>query len=382
MILERDRLSSAQTAITEFTTRREQIKVASADARGRIDAFEKQNSTLIAEVAKEQTQIAADKRIQVAYNEFLSLLRRYSSELPEKLMTGLSDLVMELYNEFNVHDAEVDKLAAIYQPATGNDRIELSFVGFPEKRVDALQVLSEGHVRCLGVAILLAKAIKIKAPVIIFDDAINAIDHEHRRGIREALFQSERFANTQIIVTCHSNEFIKDIQNHVDHSQWISYTFRHHTGDHHPRVLRNLPPQAYLIKARDAINQGDHRGALQPCRQALEMLAYKIWRWLGKNNLGVISVKLAGEGDQPTLRNLCESLYSNLNKTLTFEHNDKQPLLDGLAKILGISTATPLWHYLNKGTHEEVDREDFDEEVVEELVCLMEKINKLELKKR
>ncbi|MNQ84791.1 hypothetical protein D3C85_999310 [compost metagenome] len=258
----------------------------------------------------------------------------------------------------------------------------MSFRGSPATRVDALQVLSEGHVRCLGLAILLAKATNIQAPTVIFDDAINAIDHEHRQGIREALFQSERFANTQIIVTCHSNEFIKDIQNHVDRDQWVSYTFRHHTGDHHPRVLRDLPPQAYLLNARAAVDRGDHRGALQPCRQALEMLANKVWRWLGQCDLGVISVKLAGVGDQPSLRNLCEGLRARLNGAHTFEHGDKQPLLNALEQILGIPAQTLIWQYLNKGTHEEQDREDFDEGVVEQLVTLMEALNALRLRRR
>tara|TARA_R100001443_G_scaffold114920_1_gene131656 strand:- start:16474 stop:19107 length:2634 start_codon:yes stop_codon:yes gene_type:complete len=378
LIAERDRLSEARIQLVQHATQRQQFIEAIASARQRIEAFEAQNAALIAAVAEEQGRIATETRIQSAYNEFLRLLRHYRSELPGTLMAGLNNLAMDLYNEFNVRDAMEDKLASLHLPVTGEGRIELSFQGVPQVRVDALQVLSEGHVRCLGLAILLAKACNIQAPTVIFDDAINAIDHEHRQGIREALFQSERFANTQIIVTCHSNEFIKDVQNHVDRAQWVSYTFRHHTGDHHPRVLRDLPPQAYLLNARAAVDRGDHRGALQPCRQALEMLANKIWRWLGKNELSVISVKLAGVGDQPSLRNLCEGIRAKLKKSPAFEHVDKQPLVDALDQILTDS----VWQYLNKGTHEEQDREDFDEGVVEQMVCLMEGINALRLSSR
>lgn len=382
LIVEQDRLAEARVALAEHAARRQQASIAITVARQHINAFETQNAALIAAVAEEGTRIAAETRIQVAYNEFLNLLRRYRSELPSSLIAGLNNLAMELYNEFNVRDAEGDKLAALFLPITGDGRIELSFQGAPQVRVDALQVLSEGHVRCLGLAILLAKASHIQSPAVIFDDAINAIDHEHRQGIREALFQSERFANTQIIVTCHSNEFIKDIQNHVDSAQWKSYTFRHHTGNHHPHILRDVPPQAYLINARAAVDRGDHRGALQPCRQALEMLANKIWRWLGKCDLGVISVKLAGVGDQPSLRNLCDGIRARLNSAHTFEHSDKQPLLDAFALILGIPEQTLLWQYLNKGTHEEQDREDFDEGVVEQLVTIMEEMDALRLRNR
>lgn len=382
LIAERDRLFEARIALVEHATRRQQFSAAIAGARQRVDLFEAQNAGLIAAAAEEEVRIAAEARIQAAYNGFLGLLRYYRSELPRALMAGLNNLAMELYNEFNVRDANEDKLSALHLPVTGDGRIELSFRGSPERRVDALQVLSEGHVRCLGLAILLAKASNIQAPTVIFDDAINAIDHEHRQGIREALFQSERFANTQIIVTCHSNEFIKDIQNHVDRAQWVSYTFRHHAGNHHPRVLRDVPPQAYLLNARTAVDRGDHRGALQPCRQALELLANKVWRWLGECDLGVISVKLAGVGDQPTLRNLCESLRARLNSARTFEHDEKQPVLDAMEQILGIPEHTLIWQYLNKGTHEEQDREDFDEGVVEQLVTLMEGMNALRLRNR
>lgn len=382
LIAERDRLSDARIVLVEHATRRQQFSAAIAMARQSVDLFQAQNAGLIAAAAEEETRIAAETRIQAAYNGFLGLLRHYRSELPRALMAGLNNLAMELYNEFNVRDANEDKLSALHLPVTGDGRIELSFRGSPERRVDALQVLSEGHVRCLGLAILLAKATNIQAPTVIFDDAINAIDHEHRQGIREALFQSERFANTQIIVTCHSNEFIKDIQNHVDRAQWVSYTFRHHAGDHHPRVLRDVPPQAYLLNARTAVDRGDHRGALQPCRQALELIANKVWRWLGECDLGVISVKLAGVGDQPTLRNLCESLRARLNTARTFEHAEKQPVLDAMEQILGIPEHTLIWQYLNKGTHEEQDRDDFDEGVVEQLVTLMEGMSALRLRNR
>ena len=382
LISERDRLSEARIALTEHATLRQQAREEIAGARQRIEAFEAQNAALIDAVDEEEKLIAEEARIQTAYDEFLRLLRHYRSELPGTLMAGLNNLAMELYNEFNVRDAEEDKLASLHLPTTGNGRIELSFQGHPQLRVDALQVLSEGHVRCLGLAILLAKASSIQAPTIIFDDAINAIDHDHRQGIREALFQSERFANTQIIVTCHSNEFIKDIQNHVDSSQWVSYTLRHHNGNHHPRVLRDLPPQAYLLQARAALDRGDHRGALQPCRQALEVLAVKIWRWLGNFGLGLISVKLAGSGDQPALRNLCDSLRATLNRANTFDHEDKQPLLDALNQILVIPENGLIWQYLNKGTHNEEDRDDFDEGLVERVVSLMEDMNALRLRKR
>ncbi|MDN7178902.1 hypothetical protein M0D69_12930 [Caballeronia sp. SEWSISQ10-4 2] len=48
-----------------------------------------------------------------------------------------------------------------------------------------MAALGEGQIRCLGAAILLAKAHSVRTPLIIFDDAINAIDHDNRSGNRQ-----------------------------------------------------------------------------------------------------------------------------------------------------------------------------------------------------
>lgn len=242
-----------------------------------------------------------------------------------------------------MRDLDTDKLSALHLPVTGEGRIELSFRGTPAARVDALQILSEGHVRCLGLSILLAKCLSIRAPVIVFDDAINAIDHEHRQGIRETIFESDRFTGTQIIVTCHSNELIKDIPNHVAPEHWAAYAFRHHSGNYHPRVLGNAMTQSYLLNARAAVERGDDRAALGASRQALEMLSSKVWGWLGRCDQGMLTLKIAGSGAEPALRNLCEGIRAKLRGTPNFEHADKAPIIQALDHILGIPTSDGLF---------------------------------------
>ncbi len=382
LIDERDRLNQARIGVTTLASNRQQTLQAIAGARGRIAAFAADNAPLIQQVADEAEGIVRDTRISNAYDQFLNLLRRYRTELPGTLMAGLNALTLELYNEFNVRDLDADKLSALYLPVTGEGRIELSFRGTPGARVDALQILSEGHVRCLGLSILLAKSLSIRAPVIVFDDAINAIDHEHRQGIREAIFESNRFAGTQIIVTCHSNEFIKDIQNHVASERWAAYAFRHHSGNYHPRVLGNATTQSYLLNARAAVERGDDRAALGFARQALEMLSNKVWGWLGRCEQGMLTLKIAGSGAEPALRNLCEGIRAKLRGAPNFEHADKAPIIQALDHILGIPEQSLVWLYLNKGTHEEANREDFDVGVVELVVHTLESLNALQLRAR
>lgn len=377
---ERARLLQASQAVAAFRARRAELARQVASARQTIAQFDQANAQLIEDVRQEALLIARDTRIKVAYDDFLRLLRQFRAELPGKLIAGLNTTAMDIYNEFNRRDHEGEKLAALHLPTTEEGRIELAFRAAPQTSVDALQVLSEGHVRCLGVAILLAKALHVQAPTIIFDDAINAIDTEHREGIREAIFQSDRFSATQIVVTCHSSEFIKDLQNHVGADQWSAYYFMPHLGDYRPRVKGSEHTFNYLLQARTALDIGDWRNALVAARQALEMLTDKVWKWLGKHELGQLTVPLAGRGAEPALRNLCEALKKRLDDARTFVHQDKPALSQLLGAVLGVPAPSNVWLYLNKGVHEEANRDDYDPNLVRTIVENLEAMNQLQLR--
>jgi len=382
-ITERDRLNNFRLLVQAQDLERRQLVDSVVAARGRIDAFETTNAQLIREVAQEVLDIARDAPIKTAYDCFLLMLRNYRDQLPGTLMAGLNDIAMNLYNEFNRNDLDNDKLAALYLPVTNEQKIEIAFRGNPAARVDALHILSEGHIRCLGLAILLAKSQSIQCPVIVFDDAINAIDHDHRGGIRETIFESDHFAQTQLIVTCHSNEFIKDIQQHLParrRDDCQVYLFRNHNGNYQPRVTGNVPSRNYVVRARASKDALDDRDALASSRQALEMLSEKTWHWLASHELGVLNLQLAGVGAEPSLRNLCEALMKRLNDTPTFTHGNKPLLMAAYGRILGIPAANLVWTYLNKGTHEEANRDDFDTDLVESVVRTLEELDRLDLR--
>lgn len=382
-IEERRRLNEFQLKVQAQDLKRQQQEADIEAARNRINAFDETNAVLIAQAEQEKLDIARDTPYKTAYDRFLGALRSYRDQLPGQLMAGLNDAARDLYNAINRNDREEDKLSALHLPLTGDEKIEISFRGNPEVRVDALHVLSEGHIRCLGLAILMAKAKSIGCPVIVFDDAINAIDHDHRGGIREAIFESDHFVQTQLIVTCHSNEFIKDIQQHLPVQRRNAcqvYLLRHHDGNYQPRVTGNVPSANYIAKARAAREALNDRDALAASRQALEMLSEKTWRWLGSHDQGVLSLMLAGVGTGPALRNLCEALAKKLRDAQTFNHANKEPLLAAYERILGIPVNNLVWTYLNKGTHEEADRDDFDGELVEVVVQTLEELDRLDLR--
>lgn len=186
-----------------------------------------------------------------------------------------------------------------------------------------------------------------------------------------------------MLVTCHSQEFIKDIQNSMPRDRRADcqeYLLMYHDGDHHPRVHPDIGSSNYLARAQQALDRFDSRDALSHARKALEMLAKKAWRWLKSHGQGEMSVLIDGPGGEPTLRALCESLRKKLRELATFNHASKEPLLNALEAILGIPSATLVWTYLNKGTHEEADRDDFDRAQVTLVIETLEQVDRLELR--
>lgn len=384
-LAEQRRLNDARVWVAEHVSRINRVAEDAALARARIAAWEDANAGLMKLASEEALGNERDRPIKEAYDSFYRYLTLFCAQLPGMLIADLNIATMELYNEFNHTDRPEDKLSELLLPITGEGIIQVAFCGRPAQRVNALTALSEGHIRCLGLAILLAKAKSVGAPLIVFDDAINAIDHDHRSGIRKAIFESERFEKTQIIVTCHSPEFVKDIENHLPQKlrgDCCQYVLMHHSGDHQPRVSPDVGSQNYLSRARDAIdNRFDPRDALSFARKSLEMLTDKAWKWLESHRVGNISVQMDGPGKEPQLRNLCEALQKKLQKSPTFAHASKQPLLDNLNAILGIPEQNLIWTLLNKGTHEEPNRDDFDMVHVRTVLNVLGNIDALELRR-
>jgi hypothetical protein len=66
------------------------------------------------------------------------------------------------------------------------------------------------------------------------------------------------------------------------------------------------------------------------------MLSSKVWGWLGRCEQGMLTLRLAGSGAEPALRNLCEGIRAKLGGSPNFEHANKAPIIQALDDILGI----------------------------------------------
>lgn len=345
-----------------------------------ITEFDVANAALIAEVEQEKPIVARNIEIRQAYGEFVAKLDVYRKKLPGQLVANLGDLVVELYNAFNRNDSPAELMASIQLPLAQNQKLKISYQSDPTKYFDALHVLSEGHIRCVGLAILLAKNIKEDCPLLIFDDPVNAIDDDHRESIRRTLFEDQYFSDKQIILTCHGEEFFKDIQNllpakEVRESQTLAFLPRF--DEAHIQVDFNCAPRNYVVGALEHVAKNEIRYALSKCRQALEALTKgKIWQYVNKHGDGNLSIKLRSAKSPIELRQLTDQLKSKISKG-DFADIDKNNVLAPIQSLLGLNGDSREWRYLNKGTHEEEDRAEFDRQTVVEIVSAIEELDQV-----
>jgi hypothetical protein len=367
---ERERLDAYRFQIERLRTIRATAQQAFVQAQNEVAQFDVMNSQLIAEVASEVDVIAHHQLIKSSYDEFLTVLRQYLDSLPALLLQGLGQRARDLYNSFNRDDPPPDLLHALWLPLAENGKIELEFVAEPGVRYDALVILSEGHIKCLGLAILLAKNIEQGCPVVIFDDVVNAIDDEHRNGIWRTFFEDNLLDGKQIILTSHAEEFLHRIQQELgrNRAQLIRvYKFLPHEGEHHIRVDSDPPTKNYVLLAQAALAADDKRDALRYSRPAIESLTDRLWTWLGRRGDGRLELKLSGPRANWELNNKCMKLRGSLAR----QQNPNPAMISIMAaldELLGINGGSIEWSYLNSGTHDSQRDYEFDRAAVQRIV--------------
>jgi DNA sulfur modification protein DndD len=365
---EKNNLSEIKRQIDQLKANLKSHQDIIVSAEKAVREFDSTNKNLIEEIEKEKLIIDDNKKFVEAYSLLLRKLNQYKRELPLSFVSNLNDLTKEFYNFINQGDCDFELIEKIVLPSNAGDRIKVAFQDNPTIELDAMHILSEGHTRCLGLSILLSKVVYDKLPFIVFDDIVNAIDHDHRGNIRELLFDNPIINEKQIIITSHSEEYIKDIENkHFTkkgfESERILYAFLKPTSK---TVRKKESTKHYLQKASNHIDEYSYRDCLMECRRALENLSNDLWSKAGKKYNFQISYKVRTPNAPPDLMGIVNSLRKELNDLKVSDFDNSLNILSYLA---GLETSNKqIWNYLNKGTHEESDRDDFDSKIVAEVL--------------
>ena len=349
-----------------------------ADYNNRIEAVSKSLKKLETSLKKEQVQLMANRKFSEDYSSFVSKLKKYNIELPSVLAQSLSNTVLELYNLINKHPYDHEILKSLSLPKASNERIEIEFIDGTKD--DALRILSEGHLRCLGLSILLAKNIHDKHNIIVFDDVVNAIDDEHRTGVLDAIFTYPALANKQYVITTHGEDFLKRLENQIPSksvkSQLNRYDFKRNSS-HRTILVSNDDFRQYLVKAIAALNDGKIKDALMESRRSLEGQVNQLWKHIQNQKLDSrVSVKLLSPSAHPDLYSVVTGLIKSLKD---FEKkpgiDTYRTIKDLLMKIQDTSKKhNENWQLLNKGTHEEDRNEEFDDNQATELIALLQQL--------
>lgn len=145
--------------------------------------------------------------------------------------------------------------------------------------------------------------------------------------------------------------------------------------EQHIQVDFKCAPRNYIEGALEHIRKNEIRFALGKSRQALESLTKgKVWRYVNKHGDGNLSIKLRSAKAPIELRQLTDQLKTKIKQD-DFNDPDKHNILSPIEQLLGVNGDSREWRYLNKGTHEEVDRAEFDRNSVHTIVSAIESLD-------
>lgn len=330
------------------------------DAKAKVEELKKK-------VDAERMEVDFNKKMVEAYGSLVEKLSSYVATLPTALAQNLSEKVREYYNFINEDDADFEQIKKLSLPIATNEKITIEMEDGVKQ--DALLILSEGHVKILGLSILLAKAIAEEMPFLIFDDIVNSVDDDHRDGVARLLITHPDFSKVQMILTCHGELFVSKLENYVaDKKTMMRYMFLPADSLEERGVfIKYQDASIPLLTAREKYTENQLKDCAAKCRQAVECITGKLWRIVNKYSSGGISVTLRSLEGSPDLKSVTSALYGATKPS-------KLPGAEELNKDLEILISDQMWVLLNKGTHIDETIPEFGRGEVKALLELIERI--------
>lgn len=204
-------------------------------------------------------------QLQLEYGNLYRDLLGYKFFLEKSRIAGIEGKAAEYYKAINHHDDDHERIDALSFEKIG-EAYRIKILNAEGSSLDAFSVLSEGHLRVLGLSLLLAMAEKNKFPLIVFDDVVNAIDSDHRSNIIDLFFADSYLRRTQMIITTHDRLFWE---------RFCIIADRHPQADQHSSCILSYTNQGIVIvdhtggfqeKVHRALGVYDIRQALIYCR--------------------------------------------------------------------------------------------------------------------
>gem|GEM_PF-6898955 len=247
----------------------------------------KQNSEK-SKISKEtlETRMKVVKKIYDDICDFYEIYRRkYAERIAKELENISKNEVTLIYNKINQSENEVVD-TFIIEPDIGNiEEPKISFravIKGTQKVVDALSILSTGHLRCLGFALLVAriKSNPNSLNFIAIDDPIYSIDHEHRYNL--ITYLRELGSQYQLIITTSDRVFYDIIKHQFNGNSFKPYntSFGSISNCQNTEVVLSIDIKpcyrSYIEKAEEYSYINEIRAASLYARLALETVLFSL----------------------------------------------------------------------------------------------------------
>lgn len=279
----------------------------------------KKIKSLKKEKEKEESFNKFIDQIEEEYEMLYKQLTAYKNEIESEQIAGTENRITQYYQKMNIKDEEQEMVEEIYFTLKKDKyTVEIKVKG---EKHNAFSKLSEGHLRTLGLSILLAVAHKNDLPVLIFDDIVNAIDAEHRANIIELMYEDTYLKNTQLIITTHDRLFWERFCNKASGIISSSKSEMSHIMNY---TNRGIIIKQYNVKFYDkileALNHFDIRQALVYCRIWFETIILEYCQYKKIDIKGNIRDNSLYLNMTPVL----EDAYAQVSKCINnHEHSDQ-----------------------------------------------------------
>ncbi|MDQ3019002.1 MAG: AAA family ATPase [Bacteroidota bacterium] len=259
------------------------------------EEFEKTKTRYEKTLKEYELSKKVNKQIENGINE-------YKAKYIEKITQGLSTIgknkVTSIYNKIN---KSTNENIIEFDIIPDIEKEEISFkakLRGTGQWEDALTILSTGHLRCLGFALLVTrlKENNPKLKFIVIDDPIYSIDHEHRYNLVQHFL--ELSSEYQLIITTSDLNFFDILRNSFAEPLIRVYKtfFSQENSTELGKCLIKQTTTNYINEAEGHLNLMDFRAAALYSRLALETkileLAKKIKIEIPINRIDKISIKV------------------------------------------------------------------------------------------
>ena len=349
-----EKLKSKEKALVTLSTQLTEKEKVVEDNQTYITEFDKNSETTLKKIKKEKKQAEYNKKMMDSYQKIVANLYEYADSLPELIAQDLETKIVDYYNVINQGDADFEMLENLSLPFGDSNKLAITFKDGSTS--DALQVLSEGHIKILGLSILLAKAIKDDLNFIIFDDIVNAIDDEHRNGVANLIMIHDDFKDKQIILSTHGEQFILKLKDRLGSSRTskdaIIYKFLPADSlQERGVVIEYWDARTPIEAAKKKYDDSELKDAASKCRQAMESVSYNLWNKISNTSNGEILIAMRSPKSQPDLASIVNALIKKTKKI---------PGMECITEKLEAIKVQENWRVLNKGTHFEDEQSEFE----------------------